>query len=532
MHKLLPSLILTLLVIFSACQSPTGVFTLGSATTPGSVAANPIVRLVSLDAATFGSLLGSSATGSDLLLLTGAPTCGVDVYSFQYWTLGGAGETTNSSGAIMLPTGGSDCTGPRPILLYAHGTSPSHQYDIAAGFADPANAANGESTLLAAMYAAQGYIVVAPNYAGYNDSSLPYHPYLNAHQQAGEMIDALTAARALIPSAIGAPVSDNGKLMLSGYSQGALVAMATMRQMQFNNQPVTAIATGSGPYALEWFGDAIFAGNVDLGSTLFAPFLAISYQHAYGNIYNTPTDLFSTQYATGIDTLLPTYLPTLALYGLGLLPPFALFNSTTPTVSDITEAGVSSGLAPTLAAILAVPDSNTNPVGALGFGPNYLINNATRIAYVFDAAQNPDGAAISNPAAGLAATIPTNPLRRAFYVNDMRNVVSAPGKTSPAAWAPASPMFLCGGHRDPTVFFDNTTIMETFWGNTSFHLPSGLLTVYDVDPGQNPPADPLQTAFSATISALSNSDLLQQYHGHLVAPFCATASRTFFQNFL
>ena len=34
--------------------------------------------------------------------------------------------------------------------------------------------------MIAAMYAAQGFIVVAPNYAGYDISTLGYHPYLNA----------------------------------------------------------------------------------------------------------------------------------------------------------------------------------------------------------------------------------------------------------------------------------------------------------------------------------------------------------------
>lgn len=512
MRKLLTLILLTSLLISSSCEN---------------IGSTPFARLVSLDTINLAAYLRFSTAGQQLLLLTGTPTCGVDIYRFRYSTLGGAGEATTSSGAIMLPTGGSGCTGPRPVLLYAHGTSASRQYDIAAGFADPANAANGESALLAAMYAAQGFIVVAPNYAGYSDSALPYHPYLNAHQQAGEMIDALTAARALIPTAVGAPVSDNGKLMLSGYSQGALVAMATMRQMQVSNQTVTAIATGSGPYALEWFGDAIFSGNVDLGSTLFAPFLATSYQHAYGDIYTTPTDLFSTQYATGIETLLPTNQPPSFLFAYGLLPVTALFNSTTPTASELIDAGIPSGLAGALASTLAVPNPSTNPVGAMGFGTNYLVNNTARIAYFIDTVVNPDGAAVNNPAAGLAAIVPINPLRRAFYVNDMRN-----GATSPGTWAPASPMFLCGGHRDPMVFFNNTTIMQTYWANTSFHLPNGLITVFDVDSNPNPPANAIQTGFAVAISGLSDSDLLQNYHGALVAPFCAAASREFFQTFL
>jgi len=35
---------------------------------------------------------------------------------------------------------------------------------------------NGEALIMAAVFASQGYIVVAPNYAGYDSSTLPYHP--------------------------------------------------------------------------------------------------------------------------------------------------------------------------------------------------------------------------------------------------------------------------------------------------------------------------------------------------------------------
>ena len=58
---------------------------------------------------------------------------------------------------------------------------------------------NTEGALIAAMFAAQGYIVVAPNYAGYDTSTLAYHPYLNADQQSKDMMDALTAARTALP---------------------------------------------------------------------------------------------------------------------------------------------------------------------------------------------------------------------------------------------------------------------------------------------------------------------------------------------
>ncbi len=81
--------------------------------------------------------------------------------------MGGQDEATTASGALMVPTGSSaQCSGPRPIVLYAHATNPDRTLNLA----DITNTGNTEGALIAAMFAAQGYIVVAPNYAGYDTS--------------------------------------------------------------------------------------------------------------------------------------------------------------------------------------------------------------------------------------------------------------------------------------------------------------------------------------------------------------------------
>ena len=80
--------------------------------------------------------------------------------------MGGANEPTTASGALMVPTGlGYDCTGARPMLLYAHGTSTDRAFNMT-------DLNNAEALALAAVFASQGYIVVAPNYAGYDTSTL------------------------------------------------------------------------------------------------------------------------------------------------------------------------------------------------------------------------------------------------------------------------------------------------------------------------------------------------------------------------
>src|SRR6202035_5558201 len=128
--------------------------------------------------------------------------------------------------------------------------------------------------------------------------------------------------------------ADGGSLFLTGYSEGGYVAMATHKAMQAAGATVTASAPMSGPYALEAFGDAIFYGDVDIGSTAFAPLITTSYQKAYGDIYAATTDIYEPQYATGIDTLLPSTTPIDTLFAEGKLPEFALFDSSTPVTGN------------------------------------------------------------------------------------------------------------------------------------------------------------------------------------------------------
>ncbi|WOO31603.1 alpha/beta hydrolase [Diaphorobacter limosus] len=479
----------------------------------GSLMHNPPLRVTALSAGEFKDRLAASPSGQSLLALAGAPKCGVDVHYIEYGTVGGAGEKTNASGALMVPTGGvAGCGGARPVVLYAHGTTTDRAYNIA-DITEPARPGASEGSLLAAMYAAQGFIVVAPNYAGYDVSKLGYHPYLNADQQSKDMLDALAAARKALPR-IGS--QDGGKLLVAGYSQGGHVAMATHRALQAAGQPVTASAPMSGPYALGAFGDAVYYGNVNLGATVFTPLLAASYQKAYGNLYAQPSDMFEAAYATGIEQLLPSATPLATLVAQGKLPQTQLFSSTPP--------------APAFAAITPPTQPPAlAPLFALGFGSNNLVKNSARLAYLQDAAANPDGA-VPNATTGAQAAAPQHPLRKAFKANDLRN------------WKPQRPVLLCGGNADPTVFYGaNTALMQNLWSNPAspLALPAGLLTVLDVDSASAGAADPFaavkagfaQAKAGAAAQGGANA-VVQAYHGSLVPPFCNVAARAFFQQVL
>jgi hypothetical protein len=489
----------------SGCGTDSMTDTAPSGTARGTLLHDPPLRIASVDAATFAAQLGASSSGAQLLEVAGTPTCGVDFYYIQYNTVGGAGEATTASGALMVPTGSAaQCSGARPIVLYAHGTNTNKALNIA-NITDPTNT---EGALIAAMFAAQGYIVVAPNYAGYDTSTLPYHPYLNADQESKDMIDALTAARTALPNTMTASTKDGGKLFITGYSQGGHVAMATHRAMQALGMTVTASAPMSGPYALEAFGDAVFYGQVNIGSTIFTPLLVTSYQEAYGNIYNDLTDVYEANYAPNLANLLPSDTPIDTLFMNGTLPESALFSSTTPVTGNAM-----------LDAALAVP---ANPIFAAGFGTSDLVTNDFRLAYVLDAVASPDGAVPTLTAGVPQAANPQDPMRIAFKTNDLRN------------WVPQSPVLMCGGDADPTVFFSvNTLVMQQYWAA----LPAGLVTVVDINAAPTSASDPFaaakvgyQTTIAGIAAAQGETAAVEATHA-TEAPFCTAVARGFFAQF-
>jgi len=214
-------------------------------TTRGSLLQNPPTLVTTISAPAMLLALNALAN-QQVLAVSGTPLCEVAVHQIRYATVGGTNEATTASGALMVPVGSdAQCRGARPLVLYAHGTTTERDFNMTELQDDP----NGEALIVAALFAAQGYIVVAPNYAGYDSSTLPYHPYLVADQQSKDMIDALAAARSALPTGSAPTATDNGRLYITGYSQGGYVAMATHRAMQAAGMTVTASAPSAGPYA-------------------------------------------------------------------------------------------------------------------------------------------------------------------------------------------------------------------------------------------------------------------------------------------
>jgi pimeloyl-ACP methyl ester carboxylesterase len=276
---------------------------------------------------------GTAASG--LQPLSGLAQCDVDIRYVLYITRGPKGEEVTASTGVLVPGGtGANCTGQRPVVLYAHGTAT----DKSRNMADVRNQA--EASLQMAMYAAQGFIVVAPNYLGYDRSTLPYHPYLNAEAQAVDMIDGLRAAKTHLAEQ--SAVKASAKLLLAGYSQGGHVSMATQRAIERDNAgefKVSANGAMSGPYNLVGQSDVVTGpGPINAGATLFVPLLFTSYQKAYGDLYTTPSDVYQAPYAEWAEGLLPSDVSVNDLLAQGKLPADPTFTKLYGTGGLLTDA--------------------------------------------------------------------------------------------------------------------------------------------------------------------------------------------------
>ena len=255
--------------------------------------------------------IDTSSGASGLQALTGKALCDVKVVALNYNTIGAKGESTNASGALLVPTGGAGCTAAAPLIAYAKGTDVQQPHTLA-------SPTDGETFLLIAMFASQGYAVVATDYLGYAKSTYAFHPYLHADSEASSVVDSLRAARNAAGT-VGLVLS--GKVMFTGYSQGGHSSAAAHRAAERDNAAEFNVVAGAhlaGPYNLS---GSFKSPVVIAGYQFFVPFLVTSYQKVYGDVYSNVNAVFKMPYAGWIETLLPS--PTLnytTLVTTGKLP--------------------------------------------------------------------------------------------------------------------------------------------------------------------------------------------------------------------
>ncbi|MBL9173135.1 MAG: alpha/beta fold hydrolase [Verrucomicrobiales bacterium] len=183
---------------------------------------------------------------------------GVVSRSFIYETVDPFGLSITASALLILPMGN---TGPLPLVSVQHGTT-ARKVDA------PSQPNSGD--MWASVLASLGYAVVVPDYLGLGTSP-GYQAYLHAKSEATCVVDALRAGKALCASN---QVTLDGRLFLTGFSQGGHVTMAAQQELETRHSDeftVTASAPCAGTYDL---------GGVNFESLLNDPNYPIAYPFA------------------------------------------------------------------------------------------------------------------------------------------------------------------------------------------------------------------------------------------------------------
>ena len=162
----------------------------------------------------------------------------IDVYKIVYKTSFKGSEIV-ASGIICLPA----ASGNFPLLSFQNGTNTLHSN------APSLNPQIPSIKLLQSM-GTFGYIILMADYLGFGESAQILHPYYHRESNDDAVIDLIRACdELLLMNEIIA--SDDGKLFLMGYSQGAWATLSALNALENNlslEKEILAASCGAGAY--------------------------------------------------------------------------------------------------------------------------------------------------------------------------------------------------------------------------------------------------------------------------------------------
>ncbi|MCK4835212.1 MAG: prolyl oligopeptidase family serine peptidase [Candidatus Aminicenantes bacterium] len=221
----------------------------------------------------------------------------VEAIRIVYQTIDVDGTLVQASGAFMIPVTDQVL----PLLSLQHGTESKRNLVASES---PLNSIAG----IAGLYMSSlGYLVCVPDYLGFGFSTL-MHPYCHATANASVIIDFMRAAQKYCNEN---GILFNGKLFLSGYSEGGYLTLATQKEIEQNHSGefnITAVAPMAGPYDLYGTIKTVFQTKeyVDMGyiGYLFTAYNDIYQWNRLDEIFNSPyhslmPDLYDGTYTWG-----------------------------------------------------------------------------------------------------------------------------------------------------------------------------------------------------------------------------------------
>ena len=213
---------------------------------------------------------------------------GMDVYELIYLVPWLDGTMRKASGIYYVPKTDKAV----PFMMYGHGTQIEKNREVTDKDAQQ---------FICMSYATDGYAAMFPDYYGIGKGE-GKHLYQHAWSEAQAFIYMLYAIDEL-NKVLG--VKHDGKLFLTGYSQGGHASMAAHKYLQELNDPrfkVTASSPMSGAYDMTGMQEKYMFQEYP--RPFYLPYLLLSYQIAY-NILDTedPYEVFRAPF----DTLFPQF---------------------------------------------------------------------------------------------------------------------------------------------------------------------------------------------------------------------------------
>lgn len=215
----------------------------------------------------------------------------VDVYKVSYKTTYKGSDVT-ASGIVVLPRTEDEV----PMISFQHGTI------VSQNAAPTGLPLNSNELILYAALSSTGFIGVMPDYIGFGDSKLFFHPYYVEDATAQPVIDNLKAASEW---AAEKDVKFNQRLFLAGYSQGGYVTMATHKEIEAN--PVSgfnliASFPAAGGYDVKGMQEYFFEQET-YQQPYYIGYVALSYKSFYSWNENTITQFFKEPYGSRMSSL-------------------------------------------------------------------------------------------------------------------------------------------------------------------------------------------------------------------------------------
>ena len=211
----------------------------------------------------------------------------VEGYKVSYYSSDYNGNQVVATGAIYIPIN-SKCS--HPVISWQHGT-------IVSDYSAPSYQINS-GNFIGILAASHGYIVLMSDYLGLGDGDGD-HYYCHSETEASSVIDLISSSYDFF-DLVG--VGNNDQLFLMEYSQGGHATLATVRELEetsSNNFQITASCPMAGPYSMSDV--QVDMLNVVYPNPGYFPYVIFSYQNVYGNLYNSPSEIFKAGYENILD---------------------------------------------------------------------------------------------------------------------------------------------------------------------------------------------------------------------------------------